>query len=78
MVVFGQPNVERQVINGRGKADRNNCYNVVSVGDVRGNHDSVAQIARDFLGDSKVLVGLYEQTRTADLPHDELALLSSH
>ena len=38
----------------------------------------VAQIARDSMGDSKVSVGLHEQTRTCDLPHDELALLSSH
>ena len=39
---------------------------------------SVAQIARDFLRDSKVLVGFHEQTHIPDLPHDELALLSSH
>ena len=39
---------------------------------------SVAQIARDFLRDSKVFVGFHEQTHTPDLPHDELALLSSH
>ena len=36
---------------------------------------SVAQIARDSLRDSKVLVGFHEQTHTPDLPHDELALL---
>ena len=39
---------------------------------------SVAQFAEDSLGDSMVSVGLHEQTRTCDLPHDELALLSSH
>ena len=40
---------------------------------VRG--DSVAQIARDSLRDSKVLVGLHEQAHTSDLSHDELARL---
>ena len=39
---------------------------------------SVAQITKDSLRDSKVLVGLHEQTHTPDLPHDELAFLSSH
>jgi hypothetical protein len=39
---------------------------------------SVAQIARDSLRDSKVLVGLHEQAHTSDLSHDELARLSSH
>ena len=41
----------------------------------RAMHGSVAQIARDSLRDSKVLVGFHEQTHTPDLPHDELALL---
>ena len=36
---------------------------------------SVAQIVRDSLRDSTVLVGLHEQTHTPDLPHDELAFL---
>ena len=36
---------------------------------------SVAQIVRDSLRDSKVLVGLHEQAHTSDLPHDELARL---
>ena len=36
---------------------------------------SVAQIGRDCLRDSKVLVGLHEQAHTPDLPHEELARL---
>ena len=38
----------------------------------------VAQIARDFLRDSKVSIGLHEQTYTPELSHDDLARLSSH
>ena len=36
---------------------------------------SVAQIFRDSLRDSKVLVGLDEQAHTSELSHDELAHL---
>ena len=39
---------------------------------------TVAQIARDSLRDSRMLVGLHAQTHTAELPHDELAHLSRH
>ena len=45
---------------------------------VHGRRDqdgSVAQIERDSLCDSMVLVSGYEQTHTSDLPHDELAFL---
>ena len=43
-----------------------------------GNLGSVAQIVRDSLCDSMVLVAGHEQTCTSDLPHDEPAILSSH
>ena len=39
---------------------------------------SVAQICKDCLRDSKVLVSLHEQARTRDLAHDELARPSRH
>ena len=39
---------------------------------------SVAQISRDSLRDSKMLVGVHEQIHTSELSYDELALLSSH
>ena len=41
----------------------------------REGRGSVAQIERDSLCDSMVLVSGYEQTHTSDLPHDELAFL---
>lgn len=40
-----------------------------------GAEGSVAQIVRDSLRDSMVLVGAHEQAQPPDLPHDELAIL---
>lgn len=43
-----------------------------------GHFGSVAQIGRDPLFDSMMVVAEPEQTRTFDLPHDELAALQRH
>ena len=51
------------------------CGDIRSLKSVIAGSGSVAQIARDSLRDSTVLVGVDEQAHTSDLPHDELALL---
>ena len=43
-----------------------------------GKAGSVAQIVWDSLRYGNIVAGLYEQVHSPDLPHDELARLSSH
>ena len=54
---------------------QNDSDRLVNMGNHAGVRGSVAQIFRDSLRDSKVLVGLDEQAHTSELSHDELAHL---